>query len=241
MKIKREFVKNNLNNEVPKTLGVIPVVRNSAHFRDPFQKLAGKALLDYTLEEAAKAKLLDKIVLATDDDEVIEYAKPYPAIIPIKRPLSLSRTTAKMHRVIAYVLEMMEKEHGYKPEAFCTLYVNTPLRKAHHIDKAIDTMTIFGVDSVVSVEEELAFCYSHGKHGLQPIEAAREIRAEKRGIYKENGAIFLSRVDVINQGSLVGNTVGHIAMLPEESVKINNPFDLWLVEIILTGWRHRGQ
>lgn len=239
--IKRQFVEKNLNNRVPKTLGVIPVVSNSIEFRNPFKKLAGKALLDYTLEEAAKAKLLDKIVLATDDDTVVQHAKPYRTIVPIKRPANLSRTTTRMHRVINYVLEEMKKQYDYLPEAVCTLYINTPLRKAHHIDKAIDTMAIFGVDTIVSVEEEFAFCYTHGKQGLQPIESAREIRAEKRGIYKENGAIFLSRVDVFRNKRLVGDVVGHIAMLPEESVKINSAFEFWLAESIVKGWQDRGR
>jgi CMP-N-acetylneuraminic acid synthetase len=234
--IKRQFVKGKLDNHVPKTLGIIPVVRNSIQFRDPFQKLVGKALLDYTLEEATKAELLDKIVLATDDDAVIEHAESYDGIITIKRPETLSGT-ARMHRVIRYVLQEMDRQYDYHPQAVCALYVNTPLRKAHHIDKAIDTMAIFNVDSVVSIEEELAFCYTHGKHGMQPVEAAREIRAEKKGIYKENGAIYLSRVEVINQKRLVGEAVGHITMLPEESVKINSVFEFWLAENILLGWR----
>jgi len=232
--IKRKFVKDNLNNEVPQTLGVIPVMRNSSQFKDPFQTLAGKPLLDYTLEEAVKAKLLDRVVLATDDDEVIVHAKAYKSIISIKRPEELSRTSVRMHRVMSYVLQVMESQHNYRPEAVCTLYVNTPLRKAHHIDKAIDTMAIFGVDSVVSVEEELAFCFSHGKNGLEPIQTAREIRAEKKGLYKETGAIYLSKVDVIKRERLVGDRVGHIVMLPEESVKINSAFEFWLAENIIS-------
>lgn len=236
--IKREYVKNHLNNAVPKTLGVIPVVRNSIQFRDPFQKLAGRALLDYTLEEAVKARLLDRIVLATDDEDVIQYVASHQQIITIKRPEALSGTSVRMHRIMDYVLDQMEREYAYRPDAVCALYVNTPLRKAHHIDKAIDTMAIFGVDSVVSVEEELAFCYTHGRNGLQPLDTAREIRAEKRGIYKENSALYLSRVDVIrNQKRLVGEKVGHIVMLPEESIKINSAFEFWLAEKILLGWR----
>jgi len=237
--IKREFVKTSLNNGIPKTLGVIPVVRDSVHFKDPFLKLAGKALIDYTIEEATKAKLLDRIVLATDDDEVVNYVDSNKKIIPIKRPERLSGTSVRMHRIMNYVLEQMELEHSYFPDAICTLYINTPLRMARHIDKAIDTMAIFNVDSVVSVEEELAFCYTHGRNGLQPLDTTREIRVEKKGIYKENSALYLSKVEVIrNKKRLVCNTVGHIVMLPEESIKTNSAFEFWMAERIMTGWKN---
>ena len=93
--------------------------------------------------------------------------------------------------IVKSVLYDLEKEN-YVPDAVCTLYINTPLRKAKHIDQAIDTMAIFNVDSVVSIEEELAYCYHHTKYGLEGLDKVREIRLEKNAIYKENSAIFLS-------------------------------------------------
>lgn len=118
--------------------------------------------------------------------------------------------------------------------------VTTLLRRYHHIDKAVDTMAIFGVDSVVSVQEELAHCYRHQRFGIEPVSSARRnIRVERKAIYKENSAIFLNKVDVIKSGRLVGKRAGHIIMLPEESIKINSKFDLWLAEKVLTEWQKR--
>ena len=45
--IKRNFVSDTLDNRVPRTLGVVPVVSDSVHFKNPFQQVAGKVLLDY--------------------------------------------------------------------------------------------------------------------------------------------------------------------------------------------------
>jgi len=237
--IKRSFVENNINGKVVnKVLGVIPVTKHSVyHYGEPFQEVAGKPLLWYTLNEAIKSKLLDRIVLASDDDKILQYAKNFEDIITLKRPSSLSSSTTKMYEVINFVLEKLKTRDDYEPEAVCTLYTNTPLRKATHIDKAIDTMAIFDVDSVISIEEELAFCYHHRKLGLEPIEKSREIRMERNAIYKENSAIFLSKIHVFENKKLVGDKVGHITMLPEESIKIKNAFDLWLVEKIITEWK----
>jgi CMP-N-acetylneuraminic acid synthetase len=58
-------------------------------------------------------------------------------------------------------------------------------------------------------------------------------------VYRENGAVYLTKVDVLRSGRLLGDTIGHITMLPEESVKINIPYDLWLAERIASDWSPR--
>lgn len=238
--IKRNFVEKNLNGQIPKTLGLIPVTKHSIyHYGEPFQKIAGKPLIWYTINEAKKATRLDKIVLASDDEVLLKYAEDLGGIEVIPRPKEQSSASTQMYDIINYVLKHLHDKNNYTPDAVCTLYINTPLRKARHIDKAVDTMVIFDVDSVVSIEEELAFCYQHGRFGLQPIEKSRVIRTEKKGIYKENSAIFLSKKEVFQNKEMVGQKVGHITMLPEESIKINSAYGLWLAEKIISDYKQQ--
>ena len=56
------------------------------------------------------------------------------------------------------------------------LFINVPLRRATHIEEAINTMAIFDVDSVVSVCEEMAICYTHAQNGLAPIWSKRSYK-----------------------------------------------------------------
>lgn len=234
-RIKRNFVEKELNNGVPKVLGIIPAVRKSVYLQgDPFTELAGKPLIWYTLNEVQYAKSLDRIILSSEDDEVLEYGCQFPRIETLKRETKWAKSTFKTQNFIAHILDRLKESEGYEPEAVCTLYITTPFRRYYHIDKSIDTMTIFGVDSVISVQEELAHCYFHRKFGLEAVNSARrDIRVEREAIYKENSAIFLSKVNVIKSGSFIGEKVGHIIMLPEESIKINSNYDLWLAEKIL--------
>ena len=55
-------------------------------------------------------------------------------------------------------------------------------------------------------------------------------------MFKENGAIYLSRVETLLAGMFLGEKIGHITMLPEESVRINSEYDLWLAEKIAAEW-----
>ena len=233
--IKKQFVKEKYSGQIPKVLGLIPATRSSVYTQnDPFVKLAGKPLIWHTLNELKSVNSLDRVVISSEDDEVLDYAKDFSCVELFKRSTELLHSALKMKDLARYVLEQLEISSGYKPDAVCTLYINTPLRRAHHIDKAVDTMVIFNVDSVISVREELAHCYHHRRYGLEPIDIAEDgMRIERKSIYQENSAIFLSKIDVIKSGRFLGKKIGHIVMLPEESIKINSEYDLWLAEKII--------
>lgn len=237
-KIKRKFAENINTGKMPKVLGIIPVVRRSIYSQsEPFVKLAGRPLIWYTLKEVQNSKTLDQIVLSSEDDEVLEYGNQFPNIVTLKRPNKLADYTSRAEDVVNHVLYSLKKSSGYEPDAVCVLYITTPLRKAYHIDKAVNTLSIFDVDSVISIQEELSYCYFHRKFGLTPIsKSARNLRVERDAIYKENGAIYLSKVNVIKEGRLLGKRISHIVMLPEESVKINSKLELWMAEKIITEW-----
>lgn len=234
--IKRKFVEENYPNQIPKVLGVVPATRNSVYPQsDPFTELAGKPLIWYTLKELKSVNNLDKVVISSEDDKVLDYAEKYfPKVILLKRELKLTHSQLKMKDLIFNILKKLEKSSGYKPDAVCTLYINTPLRRGYHIDKAIDTMVIFNVDSVISVQEELSHCYHHRRHGLESIYTAKDgMRIERESVYKENSAIYLTKTEIIENGQFLGDKIGHILMLPDESIKINSEYDLWLAEKIL--------
>jgi len=241
-KIKRHFVKKKYSGQIPKVLGFIPATRKSVYTQnDPFVKLAGKPLIWYTLNELKSVSSLDRIVVSSEDDEVLDYAKGFSGVKPLKRSNELLHSNLKMKDLLRYVLEQLESTSGYMPDAVCTLYINTPLRQSYHIDKAVDTMVIFDVDSVISVQEELSHCYHHQRYGLEHINITEDgMRIERKAVYKENSAIFLSKTDVIQSGHFLGKKIGHIVMLPEESIKINNEYDLWLAEKILTERQERN-
>jgi len=242
-RIKRRFVDENKNGERPRVLGVVPVVRRSVYPQaEPFTDLAGKPLLWYTLEQLGRTNVLERVILAADDDEVVAYGKKFPGIETFKRPMELSGGTIRMKDVIKYILDNLKKSSGYEPDAVCILYVNTPLRKARHIEKAIDTMSIFDVDSIISVEEELNYCYQHGRMGLASVrKSRRNVRVEREAIYKENGAIYLTRAEVIHKGRLLGERIGHITMEPHESIKITSELSLWMTEKIILEWNKKRE
>ena len=232
--IKRHFVEQN-NIVSPKVLAIIPVVSDAGLiYQSPFTELAGKPLFSYTLDEVVKAKLVDRCVVSSSDEQVLEYAKRVKGIGTILRPEELAKSTSRVEETILHALDYLKEKNNYCPDVVCVCYINTPFRKARHIDKAIDTMSIFDVDSVLSVQEELSFCFHHGRNGLEAINGMQRsrLRLEREAIYKDTGAIILSRTEVIRSGKLVGDKIGHIFMLPEDSIRIRSDLDFQIAEMI---------
>jgi len=233
--IKRDFVSKNAHINTPKVLAVIPASRNSVYPKnDPLIELAGKPLIWYSIEEAQKSKLIDKIVVTSDDEEVLSYISGNEKIIGVKRSNDPQKNNIKLEGVLLETLDSIKEEHSYIPDFVCSLFVNTPLRRAKHIDWAIDTLSIFNLDSVISVEEIPMICYQHRENGLLPIAGSvRGVRLERDAIYKENGAVMIFNVSSLEEENFLGKSVGHIQMMPEESIKINSDYEFWLAEKII--------
>ncbi len=236
--LKRKFVKKTLSEQIPKVLAIIPVRKEPDNV--VFRKLYKKPLLHYTLAETLKTDLISKIVVTSNDEDVLGSVASFPKVIQLKRPDALALPNTPIEPTVTFVLQTLKSQEQYEPDAVMLLYPHSPLRTYRHIEKAIDTMVIFNVQSVVSVNEDLGIYYQHSSEGLTPLVRNRRLRLEREVLYKENGAIYLSKVSVLRSGKFLSDRLGHIVMLPEESIKIDSGFHLWLVENILKDWNNRG-
>lgn len=237
--IKRSFVENHLNGVIPRVMAVVPAIKESNVFPEiALKEIAGRPLIWYTLSEIAKTDMFERVVVTSNDEKILDYVtRHFPGFQTIKRPHEISRPFTKIEHTLTFLLKTLEENDRYRPEAVMLLFINSPLRRKMHIEKAIDTMTIYNLDSVVSVSEELYYCYQHKRNGLVPIQKKRDLRLEREAIYKENGAVFLTRTENIGPGDILGEKLGHIMMLPEESIRIDSKFTFWQVEKILNEWR----
>lgn len=110
-------------------------------------ELAGKPLIVWSIEAGLKSKYIDKVVVTSDDDEILSISKEYGAEI-IKRPDYLANDTAKTFDAIKHTIENMQK-YDY----IVLLQPTSPLRNEFHIDEAIELLELKKADAVVSVCE----------------------------------------------------------------------------------------
>lgn len=114
--------------------------------------LAGQPLIAYTIRAARNAKLLNRVVVSTEDEEIAGVAKSHGAEV-ILRPSELALDTTPTEPVLLDVLKTLESKEGYVPDAVVLLQPTSPLRSESHIDEAIKKLYDTEADAVVSVCE----------------------------------------------------------------------------------------
>jgi len=132
-------------------LGVITARGGSRRVpRKNARLLCGKPLIVYTIEAAQRSKLLTRLILSSDDDEIIQIARDYGVEVPFVRPAYLATQTALSVEVLIHAAKFLENKEGYKPDIVTILEPTSPLRTAEDID---NTLRLHGTgnDSAVCI------------------------------------------------------------------------------------------
>lgn len=164
--------------------------------------LNGKPLIAYAIEEALKAKHIDRVIISTDDEEIARVAIEYGAELPFMRPAELASDTAMAIDNYIYTVSRLEKEAGKPIDAFVVLQPTSPLRVAEDIDGAIELFEQKGADSVISYCQEAhpvtwhKYLDEEGRF-VDIFDANINNRQENRVSYYPNGAVYVFRTAMI--------------------------------------------
>ena len=201
--------------------------------------VGGKPLISYTLEAARQSKLLDRSIVSTDSQEIIEVCRKWDADIPFVRPSELAQDDIPTLPVVLHALNMLQESY----DAVMLLQPTNPFRTAEDIDQAIRLLILDpSADSVISV---VKVGDNHPARMKQVINGvlidppfAEETEGQRRQdlpeFYLRNGAIYLTRTNVIiEQRSFKGRRSLAYIMPEERSVNIDGYIDLLLAEAIL--------
>lgn len=225
-----------------KILGIIPARGGSKGLkRKNILPLGEKPLLQYTCESAKNSKLLTKVILSSEDEEIIEIAKGLGLEVPFKRPDNLAQDTTTSLEVVKHALQYF-KEKGESFDAVCLLQPTTPFRESELIDKAIQKFISDSPDSLVSVREvpheyNPHWIFEEKEGSLSIATGEKEIitrRQELPKAYFRDGAIYLTKTSMIlDQNSLYGKNIGFIDTTDSPYVNIDTPSDWEKAESIL--------
>ena len=114
-------------------LAVIPARGGSKRLRRKnLLDLHGKPLIAWTIEAGLQSKYLDKVVVSSEDKDILDIAREFKTDI-IKRPNRLASDTATSFDVLKHAIDNLES-YDY----VVLLQPTSPLRNAMHIDEAIE-------------------------------------------------------------------------------------------------------
>jgi len=108
--------------------------------RKNLKLMAGKPLIQHTVERALEATTLDRIVVSTDDAEIAEITRECGAEVPFMRPAELSGDTSPEWPMIEHCLDFLERAQGWKADLLVYLRPTVPQRRSEDIDEAVSTL-----------------------------------------------------------------------------------------------------
>jgi CMP-N,N'-diacetyllegionaminic acid synthase len=231
---------------MPSVLGLIPARGGSKGIpRKNIATIAGRPLLAYTCDAALACSVLNRVVLSTDAEEIAEVGRQCGVDVPFLRPLTLAQDETPSIDVARHAVEYLRDEEQWTPDILVLLQPTSPLRKARHIEEALQLMKETDADTVVSVTKVPHRFNPHSVMKLQgselveflpPSAAVDRFRRQALPVlYARNGpAVLASKVSVIlDSNSFYGARVVPYQMNEEESLDIDSNFDLWLAEQLI--------
>ena len=203
-------------------------------------QINNKPLLQYTVDEVKQSKYIDKYIISTDDEEIINVCKTLNVDYHI-RPIELAQDTTSSASSINNVLEVYNKNNEYDiiVEIMCT----NPLKNVKDIDGCIEKLinADISTDCVVSVvrlwdnhPSRVKFIENDQLNDFYP-----EIPESRRQdlhppAYARNGSIYAFWTKtIINYNNRLGKICRPYIMPEERTINIDEPIDLELAKLLM--------
>lgn len=225
----------------PEVLAIVPARGGSKGLpRKNLALLAGRPLLAWTVDAARKARGINRCIVSSDDDKILDCARACGAET-LRRSVTTAGDLASSESVVAEVLAALRH---YAPDIVVLLQPTSPLRSAAQIDAGL--VRLGGADAVIGVcrprhhpMKALAIGADGFLTGLYDRTSPFRPRQELPEAWQPNGALYIVRRDAFERTGFFPERTLPFAMDERSSVDIDSADDLRLAELWLAAEAQR--
>jgi CMP-N,N'-diacetyllegionaminic acid synthase len=227
-----------------KILGIIPARGGSKGVPGKnVMPLLDKPLMGWVIEAAQQATCFDRLVVSTDSAEIASVAENY-SIDVIKRPADFANDTAPIDLALRHATTEAEQSDG-RYDIVVWMQANVPTTTTNVIHEVVQTIIDGNADSVATVcpyEVPPQWAWQVDGDRMLPLEGVYSYsvrRQEQIQAYHLDGAVNAFRRNILmsTEGqpgqAYFGNDRGAVIQSRNNSVEIDDPFDLVVAETIL--------
>ncbi len=196
----------------------------------------GRPLISHSIMYALDSKLVDRVFVTTDDEQIANISKDDGADV-IPRPTHLAGDTATTESAISHAIEWWQSRE-MNPSIIVLLQATSPLRPASSLDKALVKFQTEAFDSLLSISPTHRFFWK-----VDGLEARaqydfknrprRQDMTEADIRYVENGSVYIFSMDHFKRtGNRLGGKIGYTVFPEEFSPEIDTSSDFTLLEEI---------
>jgi len=202
--------------------------------------VAGKPLIEWTIQEVNKCELIDRYVVSTDSEEISDVVSKL-GVERIRRPDFLAMDNTPAIDALVHALDMVEHIYGEEYDIVADIRCTNPFKIASDIDGCIGKLLRTGADTVCGVSK----LDDHHPARIKTIVGDRliDVWPEPSGnrqdlvpdVYIRNGSIYAVRASALREGiHFVGGDIRPWLMPLERSVNVDTELDLLICESLLT-------
>lgn len=219
-------------------LAIIPARGGSKGIpRKNIRNLAGKPLIAWTIEEANKSKHIDRLILSSEDEEIIAVANAWGCETPFVRPAELAQDDTPGIKPVIHAISILPDKYDY----VLLLQPTSPFRSVADIDGCIEYCIQMDAKACVSVTEPEKSPYwmylLDEKDRLHPlIETFENVdrRQDLPKVYALNGALYVANCAwLLNTGKFISAATIAYKMHKERSVDIDSDADFRFAEFLM--------
>jgi CMP-N,N'-diacetyllegionaminic acid synthase len=226
-----------------RVLGIIPARGGSKRVVEKnLRFLGGKPLVAWAIEAACRSKCIDRLVVSSDDERILEIARGYDPRLPLRRPAELATDTALAIDYVRHAMREIEQAEAIVFDAVVIVQPSSPFTLSVDIDATIGLLDASGADTAVSVVEvahdlhPAKFKVLNGNR-LAPYfeeERGRMAAHELPHVYVRNCSVYATSRRTIERGQMIGDDCRGYVMPRDRSLDINDERDIafaeWLLE-----------
>lgn len=231
-----------------KVLAIIPARGGSKGIIGKnLRPLGGIPLISFPIENAKRSKLLTRLVVSTDSEEIGRYVHECGVKV-IQRPAEFGTDQSPVIDSVIHVLDELEKT-GEAFDIVVLLQPTSPFWTSDQLDEVLSMFEDEDLDGVVSVVPSLEMHPARMYHKdtqdfLSPLLKDGETirRQELSPVYFRNGCFYAVRTSVLknSQTLMPGKKRGYL-MDPDWFLTIDTPRDLKLAEVMVEEWKEKSE
>lgn len=207
-----------------------------------FRPIAGKPLIDWSLDQLFANPRIDAVVVSTDDERIYDHAVAKGALDIGLRPAHLATDAAPKWGVWQHALEAGQAALGKPVTTFVDLDCTSPLRLPEDLDGALDLFAQDKPDMVMSVCEARKNPYFNlveadetgALHVSKPLPGGVWSRQSAPKVWEHAASTYVLSADYLRRAKTIyEGRVIPFEMPPERCLDIDTPFDFRLVEMLM--------
>lgn len=214
-----------------KIIAIIPARGGSKGiYLKNIRDVCGKPLIYYQIKNALDSNLIDKVVLASDSDEILEVGRGLfgNKILLVKRPSEISTGASKTEETLLYVLDQLQESF----DIVVTLEPTNPLNKTEHIDKCIQLLSKNSCDAVCCGVEDFSFPLETEKDRQKVLLRPMKVKIHPR--IRECGNCWVTKVDALRStNNRLGTSFEYIIIPKRDSYHLDTEDDWIIIEAMI--------